>query len=170
MTSEIDDFSVVKSSVLAFLTEYEIANRAYVIPAITTDAPSPPSNSLSSEQLEVRKKRTWRQRQQQEVYHARQIIKRLSARLQELKNKVKVSAKTNRLKGKRQSIKTSGVQMWKRIAERQFLLRQTSEVENIKLRKAVRSQIRQATSFQRALRKRLPEGAVASLANLIKPV
>lgn len=100
----------------------------------------------------------------------RKVINRLSVRLHELKNAAKVQragSQINALTVKRQLVKTSGMLMWKRIAERQYLLRRDSEIENIKLRNAVRSQFRQAKSFQRMFKKRIPEDAVASLSNLI---
>lgn len=145
--------------------------KRYVIPAISTVPPLQRSNSLnSSKQLEVRKKQAWSQRQKEEVNRMRKVINRLSVRLHELKNAAKVQragSQINALTVKRQLVKTSGMLMWKRIAERQYLLRRDSEIENIKLRNAVRSQFRQAKSFQRMFKKRIPEDAVASLSNLI---
>ncbi|KAG3106833.1 hypothetical protein PC121_g56 [Phytophthora cactorum] len=165
---EDDDFSLVEASVLAFLAEYDMVN---VISSKTIDSPPQRSNWISSsEQVQVRKKHTWHQRQKAQVHRTREVINQLSAQLQELKNAAKVrraSSGVNKLTVKRPSMKTSGLLMWKRIAKRQFMLRQTSEIENIKLRKAVRFQFRQAKSFQRALRKRIPEDTVASLTSLI---
>ncbi|KAF4038650.1 hypothetical protein GN244_ATG09175 [Phytophthora infestans] len=145
MQSENEELALAETSVLAFLAEYEQTER-------------------------VRKKQAWSQRQKEEVNRMRKVINRLSVRLHELKNAAKVQragSQINALTVKRQLVKTSGMLMWKRIAERQYLLRRDSEIENIKLRNAVRSQFRQAKSFQRMFKKRIPEDAVASLSNLI---
>ncbi|KAF1789749.1 hypothetical protein GQ600_13602 [Phytophthora cactorum] len=137
----------LEDKLLRTSAEYDMVN---VISSKTIDSPPQRSNWISSSGKCKCGRANLHQRQKAQV-HRREVINQLSAQLQELKNAAKVRKQVLGSTSNREA--SINENKW----TAHFMLRQTSEIENIKLRKAVRFQFRQAKSFQRALRKRIPE-------------
>ncbi|KAE9211774.1 hypothetical protein PF004_g15822 [Phytophthora fragariae] len=186
-----EGFFMDESSVLAFLADCELGNEFAPVSTPSSDLSTPPSHcdSLSTtwsdtssstatrspdKSIAIDQKKSWRQRRKDEVLTLRQVVKQLSTELERLKWTAGVRSTLPSARGTPPPLnaqaphKTEVSVMWERVAGHQSMLRQESEEENAKLREALRLQLQQAKSLQRAIKRKLREDLVSSSMDLIK--
>ncbi|KAE9333709.1 hypothetical protein PR003_g13888 [Phytophthora rubi] len=186
-----EGFFMDESSVLAFLADCELGNEFAPVSTPPSDLSTPPSHcdSLSTtwsdtssssatsspnKPIAINKKKSWRQRRKEEVLMLRQVVKQLSTELERLKWTAGVHSTLPSARGTPPPVnaqtphKTELSVMWQRVAGHQSMLRQESEEENAKLHEALRLQLQQAKSLQRAIKRKLREDVVSSSMDLIK--
>jgi len=157
-----EELQIIKSSVQAFLADYDTAERAVTIPTISLEMPLSsielPILPRSLRKSETLQKATWQQRRTEEVLHLQLLAVQLSKKLRKLKRAMKPSARVSQ-------VKVGGALLWKGIAKRQFQLRRSCEMENTKIRRALRSHFRRAQSYQHALKLRFSPRPTESCRN-----
>ncbi|RLN95414.1 hypothetical protein BBJ28_00003492 [Nothophytophthora sp. Chile5] len=139
-----EDFILDESSVLAFLADCDMADDSTATPTVSTEASaqstsdaiatwsdSASASSASTPESKPQQKKSWRQRRKEEVLHLREVVKQLSAKLDQLKLAAGVrstlpdsefagvtTAPTFVLKAQA-AHKTETAAMWEKIAGRQ---------------------------------------------------
>ncbi|RLN95420.1 hypothetical protein BBJ28_00003491 [Nothophytophthora sp. Chile5] len=188
-----EDFILDESSVLAFLADCDMADDSTATPTVSTEASaqstsdaiatwsdSASASSASTPESRPQQKKSWRQRRKEEVLHLREVVKQLSAKLDQLKLAAGVrstlpdsefagvtTAPTFVLKAQA-AHKTEAAAMWEKIAGRQSMHRQRSQEENASLHETLRHHMLRAKAMQRALRRRLRDEAMTTSLDVCK--
>lgn len=154
--SFLDDLDGVPSSIPAqFRHQAPLDDHVESSPDCTEEA-EPKEVSVEVPTIEKPRPIKTYQRQKLEIESLRTQSSQLSAELQRLQQASRNAQDWQRVRGR--DAETPLARLWESIAERQLEDRKRAELENLKLRLALQSQLRVAQSLEKLLRKR-PVGA-----------